>query len=255
MFIMYVDESGDPGPHVNGGTGNSRHFILSGLVVPVACWNDTLVRLKDFRREVRRSYGLPMREELHAAELIRIDKIDAYRTIKKRDRIKLLGDFVAQLPTLCAGSVLLNVCFDKQAVGGAGSFKAEAWTRLIQRYDTYIRKAGGTDAHGLLIADGVEDVEVRGLLRKMRVFNMVPSRYGGKSRNLPTTRIIEDVVPRDSRHSYFVQAADAVAHVLYRKEYPRGALKKYRVEGFFDLLDGMLVKAANGADPQGIVRK
>src|SRR5690625_7335392 len=100
MFVMYVDESGDPGPHVNAGSGNSRHFILSGLVVPMVCWNDTLDRFKDFRRDIRKRFGLPMREELHASELIRINRIDAYRAIKKHDRIRILTDFVTQLPTI-----------------------------------------------------------------------------------------------------------------------------------------------------------
>ena len=224
MYVMYVDESGDPGPYVNHGTGNSRHFILSGLIAPMTVWNDTLDRFKVFRREVRRQYGLPMREELHASELIRINKLDAYHLIRKRERIQILGDWVAQLPTLCAESALVNVCFDKPSMDdGGASCKAMAWTRLLQRFDTYVRKTGGAEAHGLVVADGVEDIEVRGLLRKMRVFNPVPSRFGGKSRNLPTRRIIEDVVPRDSRHSYFVQAVDAVAHVLYRRSTRREA--------------------------------
>lgn len=104
------------------------------------------------------------------------------------------------------------------------------------------------------MADGLEDMEVRGLLRKMRVYNPIPSKFGGY-RDIPAQNVIEDIFNRDSRHSYFIQAVDTIAHLLYRREYPKGSLKKHGVDLWFELLEPLLVKQAAQLDPFGIVRK
>jgi hypothetical protein len=45
MYMMYVDESGDPGM-----TGSpTRYFVLSGVVVHELGWRDYLEQLLDFR--------------------------------------------------------------------------------------------------------------------------------------------------------------------------------------------------------------
>ncbi len=54
MYLMYVDESGDPGT-VNSPT---RYFVLSGLVVHELSWLATLDSLIDFRRRMRDTFGL-----------------------------------------------------------------------------------------------------------------------------------------------------------------------------------------------------
>jgi len=48
---------------------------------------------------------------------------------------------------------------------------------------------------------------------------------------------------------------DVIAHVLYRKEYPKGSLKKFGLEHFFDILEPVLLKEAAKGDDFGIVRK
>ena len=74
MHIIYVDESGDPGKYGYG----SPHYILSGLIVSQNFWQEHLSRLKTFRRYVKENYGLNQRTEIHASELIRINKIKEY---------------------------------------------------------------------------------------------------------------------------------------------------------------------------------
>jgi len=252
MYIMYVDESGDPGEFTNPKTGNSQHYILSGLIVSADDWNNCLDRMKIFRRMLKDNLGLPVRVEIHASELIRINKIDAYRKIRKINRLKILELFTREIPNIFNLSKVINVCFDKVKLTGYKSFKEAAWARLIQRYDNYLKKSGS--AKGIVIADGIEDNEVRALLRKMRVYNPIPSKFGGHY-NSPTNHIVEDLFHRDSAHSYFVQAADAIAHTLYRCEYPKGSLKKYNVDQLFYNLEPLLLKEASEGDKMGIVRK
>jgi hypothetical protein len=252
MYVMYVDESGDPGALTKPGSGNSQHFILSGLIVPFDDWSNCLEKLKIFRRSLQNSFGLPVRVELHATELISIKKIKAYRKIRKEQRHQILGYCIDEIPKIFSLSKIINICLDKMELASCDNFKILGWSRLIQRFDNYLKKSGSSK--GIIVADGIEDTEVRGLQRKMRVYNPLPSRYGGYY-DAPTNNIIEDIFGRDSRHSYFIQAVDAVAHCLYRREYPKGSLKKFNIDQLFERLEPLLLKEASESDPMGIVRK
>jgi hypothetical protein len=105
-----------------------------------------------------------------------------------------------------------------------------------------------------VVADGIEDIAVRRLARKLRVYNPIPSHQGG-TYNVPIDHVVEDPFHRDSRNSYFTQMADVVAHLLYRKEYPKGSLRKHGVDQFFLHIESLLLKEAAKKDPLGIVRK
>lgn len=254
VYIMYVDESGDPGAYNGQANGNSEHFILSGLIIPMEKWNECFKHIKEFRRELSIQYGLAVYEELHASELVRINKTQAYRSIKKRDRLHILTSFLQKLPVFAAHGKVINVCLKKTNFPEGTNVKGKAWERLIQRYDTFLRKQG-EKVFGVMVTDGLEDKEVRSIFRRMRVFNPIPSRFGMSHFQQPVERVLEDPFVRDSKHSYFIQAADAIAYALYRKEYPKGSLKKYGVEKCFDYLEAILLKEASSNDVLGIVRK
>ena len=96
---------------------------------------------------------------------------------------------------------------------------------------------------------------LRNLLRKMRVYNPVQSRYSTKAYNARITKVIEDIVHRQSSTSYFIQTVDIIAYLLKNKEYPKGGAKKYNLDLLFDLLDPILLKTASVKDAQGIVRQ
>jgi hypothetical protein len=96
----------------------------------------------------------------------------------------------------------------------------------------------------MIVCDDSDETLIRSLLRKMRVYNPVPSWFNSDYFNKPTDNIIEDIFSRRSNLSYFVQAVDFIAHFLYRKEYPKGSLKKHRVEKAFESLETILFKAA-----------
>ena len=252
MYFLYVDESGDPS-ELKDNNENSPHFILSGLIIGVKDWENCLQRFKTFRQQLKASYGLALREEIHATELIRVGNLKSYRKIKKKDRLKILENCTTEFPKIFSSSKILNICIDKEEHSNTNNIKELAWKRLIQRYDNFLKKSANGSL-GIIICDGIEDREVRSLLRKMRVYNPTPSKFGGYYHAL-TNNIIEDVFTRDSNHSYFIQAVDVIAHTLYRKEYSKGSLKKYRMERLFNNLEPLLLKEANHNDEQGIVRK
>ncbi|MEZ0609575.1 DUF3800 domain-containing protein [Fibrella sp. WM1] len=248
MQLMYVDESGDPGCVRYA----SKHYILSGLIVSDRDWKTCLDKVKIFRQHLKATTGLLIRTEIHAAELIRISKIEAYRKIRKPVRIKILQELMQQLPAIFDKAVVINICLEKSQFPANTNFQELAWSRLIQRYDTYLKKTANDI--GIIVADDSDDAAIRKLLRKMRVYNPTPSHYSG-TYNAPTDNIIEDVFMRSSQHSMFIQAVDCISHCLYRREFPKGSLKKFGVENYFNYIDSILLKIASTNDPCGIVRK
>ena len=109
-------------------------------------------------------------------------------------------------------------------------------------------------SHAMLICDEGKEAAYTRLLRRMGVFNPIPSMLGGwpegtVTRNIRTEFILEDPVFKVSQRSYFVQLADFCAYSLLRKEQPVASKSKYGPDTAFDLLDGVLLREATRYDP------
>ena len=247
MYIMYVDESDDPGKHPM----SSPHFILSGLIVHQSEWDKYLSRIRSLRKSLKLKYGLNQRTEFHTAELIRIQKIEEYKKINKSNRINIIKDYCGEMPLIFDTAQIINVCIRIAEHPNQDIFNL-AWSRLLQRFDTYLKKEGKDK--GVIVSDDTDSLKLMSLQRKMRVYNPIPSHYSG-TYDAPIDSIIEDTFSRSSHHSYFLQSVDVVAHMLYRMEYPKGSLKKYGLEHQFKKLEPILLKHASKNDDYGIVRK
>jgi Protein of unknown function (DUF3800) len=182
MFMMYVDESGDPGL-----VGSPcRYYVLSGLVVHETCWRPVLERLLEFRRRVRDQFGLKLREELHAARMI--NKPGPLVRIKRHDRLRIIRDFADQLAAIPEISVI-NVVIDKEGKDASYDVFENAWKILIQRLEDTIahRNFRGPRFSGdraMIFPDDTDNKRLRELLRRLRVENPVPSSCGLGRRNL-----------------------------------------------------------------------
>jgi hypothetical protein len=66
--------------------------------------------------------------------------------------------------------------------------------------------------------------------------------------------VIEDPVPRDSEHSYLVQAADLTAFLLSQELAPNVYMRKKGGHNYSDRLKPILCTVASRRDPRGIVR-
>lgn len=252
MFLMYVDESGDPG--LAGSP--CRYYVLSGLVVHELCWRPVLEQILDFRRRMRDTYGLKLREELHAARMI--NKPGPLVRIKRHDRLKIVRDFADQLAVLRDVS-LLNVVIDKEGKDPAYDVFENAWKILLQRFEDTIACHNFHGPHfgadrAMIFPDNTDNRRLQMLLRRLRFENPIPSRGGPGWRNRPMEHVIEDPVPRDSEHSYLIQAADLVAFLLYQELAPNVYMRKKGGHNYFDRLSPILCTAASRRDPRGIVR-
>lgn len=245
---MYVDESGDPGIDKY----SSPHFILSGLIVHQDEWDKYLSKLKTFRKSLKEKYQLNQRSEIHATELIRVNKMLEYKSISKTQRINILKDYCTEIPHIFDTATVINICIQIDEHQEKDIFNL-AWSRLIQRFDTFLKK--GSKDKGVIVADDTQSNKLMSLQRKMRIYNPTPSNFDSGNYNAPIDNIIEDTFSRSSHHSYFIQTVDVIAHLLYRKEFPKGSLKKFGLEKQFQKLEPILLKQASKSDEFGIVRK
>lgn len=254
MYFMYTDESGDDG--LAGSPAS--HFALSGLVVHELRWHECLDGLIEFRKRMRRKFGLYMHEEIHAAHMI--NRPGELKRIKRHNRLTILRAFADVLASMSYLS-LVNVLVDKSNKDASYDVFSMAWKALIQRFENTIEHRNfpgpvNPDERGMVFPDNTNNKKLRQLFRQMRRYNPVPNQpsFGLGYRNLVIAKIAEDPNFRDSYHSYFVQAADLAAYLLYQKHKPNSYMRGKSGHNYFDRLDPILCKVASSSDAQGIVR-
>lgn len=252
MYMMYVDESGDPGL-VNS---PSPIFALSGVVVNEQHWMNTQLALRSFRQRMRSSFGLKLRDEIHSAKFI--TSPGELVRIRRNDRLTILRHFVNELAQLTHLSVI-NVVVDKTNKPATYDVYERAWQALIQRFQNTLSYSNFPEPIavrecGTVYADGQPSAQLIKLFRKMRAYNPIPNQIGGGYRNLLMDRVLEDPSFRDSAHSLFIQASDLAAFLLYQRERPNGYMRKSGGQAYFKRLAPILCRQASPRDPDGIVR-
>jgi hypothetical protein len=251
MYLLYVDESGDIGL-VNSPT---KYFCLSGLVLHELRWEATLSAVVNFRKYLKGKYGLKLREEIHTADFM--FHPGELKRIGKSIRLHILKEaieFQATIPDIS----IINVVVDKSTKQPGTDIFEMAWQTLIQRFHNTLSHHNfpgpqNPDERGLLITDNTDEPKLRQLSRKMRRFNHVPSRFGSQSLSVPTTKIIEDAVHRDSKHSFLIQFCDVNAYFLYQHFNPSAYVKKKGARNYITKLGPSLCRVASSTHPLGIV--
>lgn len=279
VWLTYVDESYD-----------DSLFCLSAMLIRHTEWAECFRKIKAFRKEIKEEFEVPISYEIHSHEFVAGRGRPSKRIITKWERSRIfhrsLG-LVASLPRVH----LFNVCLEKR---GRQHPQVDAWDRLTNRVERtmveferreiklrkdLLAKLGSNALDGvelsflrvrledykstaLFIADEGHEQEITRALRKMRVVNFIPSKYGSwgdgsRAKNLTTEHIIEDPVFKPSNRSYFIQLADCVAFSLLKRETkPTANVLKYRLDKMFeDCCRGICYKKAALNDPLGIVRK
>jgi hypothetical protein len=260
---MYVDESGDSGLPADGSP--TRYFCLSGVVVHELDWRDVLSELTNFRRWIKRRYGVYLDDELHHAEMIgKTKKLAASLTkLPKHQRLAIVRHHADELAKLHHLNII-NIVVDK-AAGKPPDKEAVflgAWRRLFQRFENTIQHRNfpgprNPSERGMVFVDGVESERLKRCLDRMRARNpiKIPGPSGSFSfDDRPIVSLIEDPIPRESHQSYFVQAADLCVFLLKQFIEPSGYVKKHGANAYFQRLDPVLCKVASNTDPMGIVR-
>lgn len=253
MYLMYVDESGDSGLK----NTPTRYFVLTGLVVHELRWVAYQQQLVDFRRRMKAAFGLRLRDEIHASAML--NRPGELVRIPRNDRLTILRSFARELSTM-ADIRLINVAVDKQGKRDDCDVFELAWRALVQRFENTISRRNfpgpaNADERGILIPDRTDDRKLTSLLRQLRKYNPIPNQegYGIGYRNLAVSRIIEDPHFKNSAQSYFVQACDLAAFLLYQSLAPSAYVRKKSAHNYFGILQPILCRVASPRDPLGVV--
>lgn len=244
MHTFYVDESYD-----------ESWFVLTAVCVEDVSWRAAFEKTKQFRRELKQNFGIKIRSELHAKVFIR-DCSDSISDRKlglheRRAIFELALKHISSLPI-----VTLNICLSIVKCGGLQRTHQFAVERLSNRVQTMMR---ATRSYAFVVFDEGKEKEIRGVIRRMSVFNPVPSAYGqwaeGTHRNIVLDRFIEDPFFKPSHASYFLQWADFAAFALLKQEttvFP--FIGRWGYNTLFPILHPICFQPASRRDPHGIVR-
>ncbi len=200
--IVYFDESGDDGIK----NSSSETFILTSIYMKDTDWESNFNKIKATRQYLKEYYGLKIKEEFHTATIF-TDK-NPYRDYNWTDkqRKEILVIVSRMIASLNIKSV--NVIIDKnKVVGNNYPVLEKALTYNIQRIEN------DSDWKYLIISDKGRINVMRRTARAIRSFNLISSHYK-KAYNAPIKNMIEDILEKDSKDSYFIQICDFISYIL-----------------------------------------
>lgn len=238
MHIIYIDSSND-----------EKIVVHTAIAVPVESWHSTFNKLKTYRKKINQEYGIYIYKELHAWKFVSGRGQISHKVVTKYQRSIIFNeiiDLIESIPDLRVFNSLAPKC--KESVG---------FEWLLNRINRSLKE---WNSHGILVCDEGNEASITKQVRRMSVYNPLPSKFGvwfesgEKSKNIPLEFIIEDPVFKQSDKSYFIQLSDFVAYALLRREMPIESKTKYGYHESFNRLNGVLVKEATKKDPEGIIR-
>ena len=238
MYLFYLDDSAD-----------GHFYTFSAIGIPVANWRKVFGQIAAFRQAIKESDGIYIRKELHAWKFLSGRGHPSDRPISKGRRLELFKIALQMLAEQHEqGVILFNVALNRQDW---------AFERILNRINRTMLKFGTL---AMLICDEGKEWEYTKLVRKMGVYNPIPSRYGAwldtgqATRNIPIGNIIEDPLFKQSHRSNLIQMADFCAYALLRKEKPTARSIEHNMPDVFSILEPICFKDANPKDQFGIIK-
>lgn len=204
--LVYFDETGDDGLIKT----SSETFILTSIYMKSEDWQSNYNQMKFLRKQLKDKYGFHIKEEMHTKHFL-TDK-DPYRKYgwSKEEKIEILKEFtlaIAKLDLSC-----INVIIDKNKVKKQDyAILENALKYNIQRIDN--------DSNGewnyIIITDKGRISPMRKTARAIRTYNPIQSKYSHTFKNQPISGLIEDIMEKDSKESYFIQICDFISYFVH----------------------------------------
>jgi hypothetical protein len=250
VYLCYMDESGDPGVHLGSPTPT---YTVACLFIQDAHWVELFEDMILFRRYLRDNFGLRMREEVKANELVKGSGPWASLPYGDRIRKRIFRGYM-RFQGKSGVVKTFAVVIDKSRCASAEEVRVSAWRHALERVESFARHNLDTV---MLVPDSGNYDRFRRLSREMRRHSQVGAMIGGGTLSRPLVRyLIDDPVERDSKQSYFVQLADLNAYAAYRKERPdpRFPVTMWDELGPAILVEANQYPAQRGQENPGIIR-
>jgi hypothetical protein len=255
MRLYYLDES-------EGG----EYYVRSALGVNAEVWSEVFNFIKNWRKEVKNMYRIPMHKELHAYELLHGHGLlkyenGNYKPLEICEGVQVFNSGLQLLESIAVAFnkqfEVINVSLKKNEYHPIDVVTLE---RILNRIHSSA-SASDVERYVFCIFDKGKEKSITQFYRKALTFNPIPSKFGAwesgdKIKHIPPKNIVGGPAFRSSKDDYFLQLVDFVAHALLKKdEKPTERIKKYRINLSFDSLDVCLNKKASEYDEKGIVRR
>ena len=251
MYIAYVDESGDPGRN----TRITKYFTLSGIIVADSNWKPFLDRVKTFRKGLKRDFGLILKADLRAADLWKNSGDFKKLNLNYADRARIFRK-TAEFLRYSQEVTILTVSINKSSpqLPSTGKIDEIAWTMFLQRFENWLiaKEELGIHELGIIVNDEGHEKMTRMLSRKMRIYNPIPSHYGGYYQS-PLVKIIEDPFSRHSQYSYLVQLADMSAYLARLRHNHTPWQAKWGIHKLYKRIKPRYILEASKKDNYGYV--
>lgn len=209
-MMAYVDETGDTGsPALKGA---SSCYVLGCVLIDLDMWPAAFDQFVNFRQKLRASFGIPLRAELKANFLIRNSGPLRNLSLSPSQRQYVYREHMRLVERLPARAFAVVTDKAKAGVSGSACFD-KTWEMLLQRFE---RTCSHENKTLMISHDDGENDAVRRNVRKARRYLTAGAMHGGGSLRFQADRILDDPIPRNSQHTYFIQLADMVAYAGWR---------------------------------------
>jgi hypothetical protein len=209
-LMAYVDETGDTGDPRRA--GSSGCYALGCVLIDLDKWPTAFNEFVAFRRHIRTSFGVPMRTELKANHLIRNNGGLRALNLSPSQRQYIYREHLRLIARLEARAFAVVTDKTKVPIHGTACFDM-TWEMLLQRFE---RTCTYESTTLMITHDNGENDSVRRNVRKARRHLTAGAMNGGGSLKFTADRILDDPIPRNSQHAYFIQLADLVAYAGWR---------------------------------------
>lgn len=204
-YIVYFDEAGDDGIT----SSSCDHFVLTSLYMPANKWQQNFDIIKNFRKQLKSNYGLHVSEEMHTKHFL-CDK-DPYRKYSwtQKDKIDILTSFTKAIGAM--DIKIVNIVIDKNNIYNSKyEVLKNALTYNIQRIENDSKQ----NWNYIILTDQGRVSPMRKTARAIRAYNPIQSHYEGYI-NQPIKGLIEDILEKDSRESFFIQLCDFISYFVH----------------------------------------
>lgn len=217
MEFLFIDESGDNGL----AEGSTDFYILAGISIEASCWKECFWKILDLRRLISQKYGL------------RIDEIKGSHLFSHRgpffnsslNPVDLEWIYNEITDLICTPLIECFAIVKSKKEFKKSQFQPKAkkltrflderiWREYLTMYEAYLlEKTIKTQCpQTALIYFDFNPGQEKHVRQMVREF----SRKFDHQTRFPSAGIVEDVVFRDSKASYFIQLADILAFSISR---------------------------------------